>query len=145
MFEKKSILLFSILLPVTLFVLCGCDEDDSPTQSAENELVGTWALTRLTIVTEDGTTVLTESLLGQMGASWIIELNGDNTFESRYNLGALEIGAGTWSTSGNELTIVDSEGASAFEYSLDGNVLTLEWTDLEDGVEESLSGEFTKQ
>ncbi len=109
MFKKKSILLFLILLPVTGYVLCSCDKNDTPTQSTENELVGIWALTQLTIITEDETTVLTKSLLNLTGAFWIIELNGDNTFESRYNLDELEIGTGTWSTSGKELTIVDSD------------------------------------
>jgi len=145
MLKQKSIILLLISLAIIMSLLYNCDKDENPTKPTVNELVGTWKLTKLTIISSE-TTVISEAQLNLMGAYWTIKLKSDNTFESDYNLDNHEIESGTWNTSGNKLTVTfDSGGTDTFEYSLAGNVLTLEWTDVEDGVEETLIGEFKKQ
>ena len=64
---KKTFVLLLIFLSVTTSVLCSCDKNAPPTRSTENEneLVGTWATTQLTIITSD-TTVLAENRLNQI-------------------------------------------------------------------------------
>ncbi len=144
MAKQKSIirvLSFSIIIS---FLLAGCNGDDSvgPTP----ELVGTWQLTKLTVTTADDVTILTEAQLTAMGAYWIVKLKSDNTFESNWNLDGLENETGTWQASATQLTVTFSSGDSQiFQCSLSGNTMTLEWTDVEDGVQEALIGVFTRQ
>jgi hypothetical protein len=102
MSKTKSIIRVLISSAVISFLLSGCGGNDNPTGPTENDMVGTWELIKLTIIAGQ-TTVLTEGQLNQMGAYWILELNSDNTFDSNYNLDALENETGTWSASGDEL------------------------------------------
>lgn len=143
--HQKSVLLFALLLVSMLLLHVNCDKDKNPTEPTEESLVGTWELTKITIVTDE-TTVLTDEILTQMGAYWTLKLKSDQTFESNYNLEEQEDETGTWSKSDNNLKVTfDSGGSDTYEYSLNNNVLTLEWTDVEDGVQENLIGEFSKQ
>lgn len=146
MFKKTFLRTFIIFLAITALFFIDCKKDES-TEPEDSGLVGTWNLTKLTVVSEGEPMVLTGDILSQMGAYWILKFKSDNTFESNYKLEAgPEYETGTWSASGNELSITfDSGGSETFDYTLSGNVLTVSWSDSEGGVEESLTGEFTRQ
>ena len=147
MSKQKSIIVVLISLAFIMSFFTNCDKDKSPVKPDEGSIVGDWKLTKITIETANETTILTEDLLNLIGAYWTLKIKSDNTFESNYNLeSGPEIETGTWSISGNKLTITFASGGSeTFEFSLDGNTLILKWTDTEDGVEEKITAEFTRQ
>ncbi|MCA9733566.1 MAG: lipocalin family protein [Deferribacteres bacterium] len=138
----KRILTIVIL---TIFFLTSCNDDKNPTKQSNTDPTGTWKLTKLTIVS-DQTVVLNELMLAQLGAYWTLELKSDKTFISNYNLDEPATDTGTWNVSGEQLTTTfDSGGSETFDFFLDQEVLTLEWTAIEEGVQEMLTGEFAKQ
>lgn len=146
MLTRKFLIVMFISIFLFLSILMNCDDDKSPT-SADNSIIGTWELTKLTIVTTTETTVIDESLLSAMGAYWTLTIKSNNEFESDYNLEAgPENETGMYSTSGNTLTVnFDSGGSDTFNYTLDGNKLTLTWTEEDDGETENLTADFSRQ
>ncbi len=53
---------------------------------------------------------------------------------------------GTWSVSGNELTLTDSvEGPEELEFTIQGNKLTITVTEVDEGVNVTMIQEFEKQ
>ena len=73
MLHSKLIMFFFVSLAVVLYQ---CEKDQSPTNSVNDDLIGGWALTQLTIITDE-TTILTDAQLNQMEAYWILNLNAD--------------------------------------------------------------------
>ena len=97
-------LLFIVLLIV------GCDNNS--TESSVHPLVGIWETTEVTFIFgEDETLTFTS----------IIE-------------GEIETDSGTWSATGNKLTVVMDEKTTVCDYSISGNILILTFEETEDGV-----------
>ena len=136
---RKSKSFIVILLIVILFVL-SCD-DDSPSKPNASDLIGTWVLTKMTVGGNEYNPV-------EMGFSVTIIFNSDGTFQSTEIDGEeTTVDTGTWSTSGNTLTITSTEDGVTISgpYSVAGNKLTITITDEEDGELITYIYEFTKQ
>ncbi|MBL7095859.1 hypothetical protein ISS22_18075, partial [candidate division KSB1 bacterium] len=94
------------------------------------------------------TITYTESQLDSMGIIWTLKFEEDGTAEQTTNMSApLVTFPGTWSTSGNKLTLeltatTGEVGTMTYEYAIDGNILKLNW-DMPTGAK--LYAELTKQ
>ena len=138
----KKVLLLAIVLIV------GCDNSSS-TGSSVHTLVGIWEGTEITISYTSGelngtsvTVPIGENT--QMGTvTWIFGADGVVSMTS-----ADETDSGTWSATGNKLTLISTEETTIFDYSISGNILTIfnEYDGTADG-EDSFTSEikFTKQ
>ena len=120
----KKIILLSILF------IIGC-EKDSPTGSGVNPLVGVWEGSEINYDYSDGTSVtytLGENM--EMGTmTWIF---GEDGVTSMIAKAATETytNSGTWSATGNKLTIIptstnDGEETMIFDFIISGNLLTI--------------------
>ncbi len=112
-----------ILLFVSLF-FAGCDKDDDPTSSSGDELVGTWVLTKITLISL-GNTELTPQ---QVGYSATIIMKSDKTFSATYtDSDGTTTDSGTWSVANGKLTLKSSLGETQeLPYGKTGNKLTVE-------------------
>ena len=140
-FNKRYGAVISIL---ALAFMLQCKDNKNPANVVDDSLVGDWTLTRLTIIS-DQTTVLTETMLGQLGAYWRLNLKSDSTFTSAYNFEEEQNEIGTWTATATDLTLIfNTGGAERFAYSIENGELILQWSDIENGVQEQLTGEFSK-
>ena len=123
----KSKLFITLLLCAALgtifFTSCSEDEENPTGQSDNFDIEGTWVLNKWTLTTPTDTTVLTPE---QRADTMIYK--SDHTYERTLVLHqSITIpDTGTWSISGNTLTITDSEGEiTIFEIAGEGNNITL--------------------
>ena len=138
-------LLFVFLALV--FVLNACKKDDSnPVASNGDELVGTWALTKITVISFG-----VELTPADVGVSATFVLRSDRTYTVTFSDSTgTEVTNGNWSSGDGKVTLTDSEGTpTVMPYSLSGNVLTVETVyDLSPyglGAEQDVKLELTKQ
>lgn len=115
---------FLSILLVSLILITGCSKDDNPTSSSGDELVGTWALTKI-ILTSLGNTELTPA---QAGLSGTIIMRSDRTFTATFtDSDGPSTDSGTWSVANGKITLKSSSGETqTWPYGLTGNKLTLE-------------------
>lgn len=118
---------FSKMLVILLFVslfFAGCDKDDDPASSSGDELVGTWVLTKITLISL-GNTELTPQ---QVGYSATIIMKSDKTFSATYtDSDGTTTDSGTWSVANGKLTLKSSVGETQeLPYGMTGNKLTVE-------------------
>ena len=105
------------------FTSCSEDEENPTGQSDNFDIEGTWVLNKWTLTTPTDTTVLTPE---QRADTMIYK--SDHTYERTLVLhqSITITDTGTWSISGNTLTITDSEGEiTIFEIAGEGNNITL--------------------
>ena len=115
----KKVLLLAIVLIV------GCDNSSS-TGSSVHTLVGIWEGTEITISYTSGelngtsvTVPIGENT--QMGTvTWIFGADGVVSMTS-----ADETDSGTWSATGNKLTLISTEETAINDYSISGNILMI--------------------
>ena len=142
-----------LLLAIVLIVGCASENDGSPTGSSVHPLVGVWEGTEITINYTSGvltgtsmTTPLGENT--QMGTvTYIFGADGVASTTSA-DATVTETDSGTWSATGNKLTLLSIEETTIIDYSISGNILTMfmEYDGTPDG-EISFTSEmkFTKQ
>lgn len=127
MMKSRSIIaaMLCVALVTLLSLSCG-DDDKSPTGPTETGLAGTWKLTTLTVIEAD-TTVFSSDELELGGFSIVVVLNSDSTYQhTEIDEGHTTVETGTWSVSGNTITLVPSKGdAYTVEYVLAGNTFTI--------------------
>ena len=136
----KKVLLLAIVL------IIGCDNS---TESSVHPLVGIWEGTEITINftsgEQNGTSVT--SPMGentQMGTiTWIFGADGVASMTSGDGTDS-----GTWSATGNKLTLLSIEETTIIDYSISGNILTMfmEYDGTPDGeIRFTSEMKFTKQ
>ena len=134
--------LLSTLLVFSFLFTIGC-EDDETTDS--NPLVGVWNMTSVVIESE-GTTTLDAS----DEFSIVLIFNEDGTFSNQGVFdGESHSESGTWSTSGNKLTVITEdvqEGTETeiWDYTVSGSSFSFTFTDNEDYYDFTYTYNFTK-
>ena len=136
--------LLSMLLVFSFLFTIGCGDDEATDET--NPLVGVWNMTSVVIESE-GTTTLDAS----DEFSIVLIFNEDGTFS---NQGVMEGEShsenGTWSTSGNKLTVITEdvqEGTETeiWDYTVSGNsFLSMTIAENEDGYDFTYTYNFTK-
>lgn len=119
---------------IILLLIVGC-EKDSPTESSVDPLVGVWEATDTKITYTSGTLNGT-TLTFQYGenteyrtATWIMGADGVASMSSTGD-GVTESDSGTWSSTGNKITIItnceDGETVTQiYDFVINGNILTI--------------------
>lgn len=139
---SKSRFLTVIVLTVFIalfFINCG---DDNPAASAEESLVGTWVLTKMTATSSEGTLTFTPEQI-----SVTVTIKSDHTYQATIiQQGITTTETGTWSISGNTVTFTDSDGEStAVTFTIEGNELTITFTETDNGEQVTIVQEFVRQ
>ena len=135
--------LLSMLLVFSFLFTIGCGDDEATDET--NPLVGVWNMTSVVIESE-GTTTLDAS----DEFSIVLIFNEDGTFSNQGVFeGESHSESGTWSTSGNKLTVITEdvqEGTETeiWDYTLSGNSFSMTFTDTEDYYEYTYTYNFTK-
>ena len=125
-------------VPGTVAV-ANCDED-SPTKSSSNPIVGTWTFISLKINNE----LVTEDELIDAPSQIVFNSNGTGSmlFEDEEEPITAPM---TWSTSGTQLTMqIPEEDTTICTYSVSGNTLTITFYDAEENPPETSVYTFTK-
>ena len=123
--SKTSVLIFLILL-------FSCN-DQSTEPDEMNPLIGTWVISKMTSVSLGETEIFDAPQLEEMGVIWCYTFKDDHTVEQITNIsGSLLTMPGTWSVSGNQLTLIlvgpnGTPGTLEYEYSIENDVLKLNW------------------
>jgi len=141
--NKKKYLAF--LMIVLLVGLASCGKDN-PVDSQDNDLVGTWVLTKI-YLTALGNMAVDPA---EYGISGTFILRNDKTFTATFKFPdseTPEVETGTWSVADGKITLKSSMGETEeLPYSRNGNKLTVD-TILELPMigEQPAKLEFTKQ
>ena len=136
--------LLSMLLVFSFLFTIGCEDDDA-TESELNPLVGVWNMTSIVIESEGTTTIDADD-----DFNMVIIFNEDGTFSNQGVVeGESHSESGTWSTSGNKLTVITEdveEGTvtDIWDYILIGSSLSITFTETEDGGTYTYTYNFTK-
>ncbi len=125
----KNINIKFVLLILIGVLIISCGDDDKSTTEPEIEidqaLVGTWDLTKISIVSGTITIDLTPE---QAGIAFIAVFNSDGTFESTStDSDGPTVDTGTWGASEGVLTItIEGDDPIISPYAVNGNVVTIE-------------------
>ena len=145
---NKSTVLKFILMPSLALLLFSARGDDDPTGPGVDSIVGVWKAVTNTVsygslTSPDSTHVTTFGTDMQ----FTITINDDNTWSSLVVLlGETQNDSGTWSVSGNTVTIqTPDEPDSTSDYSTSGNTLTLTDSETPDGYTVYSVTVFTRQ
>jgi hypothetical protein len=139
--------LLSVLVGISFLVLIeNCKSDGgSPTESATASLVGTWVLTKITIMNGAASLEMTPAQ-AQIASTIIAKADGTYT-ATVTNQGVASTESGTWSTDGKKITFKLQDGTiRVSDYTITGNKLVVSQiisTPL--GAETPANLEFTKQ
>ena len=124
-----------ILIVISIFILA-CSESTDP---EDEELIGTWELTKIKVVYADDYDELDPE---DQDLSMTLTIKGDHTYTLvRIEEGETSTVNGTWSKSGNKLRMKEGGYTEEHEYSLDGDKLAIsyEWGEF------TIIEEFTRQ
>jgi len=118
----KRTKLFTLLLITLIVFASACNKDDNPV-SPENDIVGTWVLTKL-ILPDYGNMEITPQ---QAGISATFKMKSDHTFEVTFtDSDGSDTDTGTWSVSNGKITMKSSSGETqTFDYEISGNKLRI--------------------
>ena len=136
--------LLSMLLVFSFLFTIGCDDDEATDET--NPLVGVWNMTSLSFAT--GGETLTIDASDEFSIVFIF--NEDGTFSNQGVMdGESHSESGTWSTSGNKLTVITEdveEGTETeiWDYTVSGSSFSFTFTDTEDGETWTYTYNFTK-
>ena len=136
--------LLSTLLVFSFLFTIGCEDDDA----SAGTLVGVWNMTSIVVV-DDWNTETTDA---SSDYSIVIIFNEDSTFSKQeVDEGYSYSQTGTWSTSGNKLTIITEdveveEGTytTIWDYTLSGSSLSMTYTLTDEGYTYTTILNFTK-
>ena len=139
-------LLFVIVGIFFLVLTESCKKDDSsPTESSTASLVGTWVLTKITIIQGSSTLEMTPA---QAQVESTIIARADGTYSATLkNQGVVTTETGTWSTDGKKVTFKVQDGTvTTLDYTITGNKLVVSETiSTPLGANTPANLEFTKQ
>ena len=135
--------LLSMLLVFSFLFTIGCGDDDATDET--NPLVGVWNMTSVVIESE-GTTTLDAS--DEFSIVFIFNEDGTLSNQGVFD-GESHSESGTWSTSGNKLTVITEdveEGTvtDIWDYTLSGSSFSFTFTETEDGGTYTYTYNFTK-
>ena len=136
--------LLSMLLVFSFLFTIGCDDDEATDET--NPLVGVWNMTSLSFAT--GGETLTIDASDEF--SIVLIFNEDGTFSNQGVMeGESHSESGTWSTSGNKLTVITEdveEGTETeiWDYTVSGSSFSFTFNDTEDGETWTYTYNFTK-
>lgn len=118
----KTKKLFTILFSILILIVAGCDKEENPT-GPENDIVGTWVLTKVILPDYGNMEVNPQPL----GLQMTLKVNSDKTFEMTVvDSDSTETDTGTWSISNGKITIKSNTGETlVFDYELTGNQLKI--------------------
>jgi len=134
--------LLSTLLVFSFLFTIGCEDDDA---TESNPLVGVWNMTSLSITAPVDTTMDANE-----NFSIVFIFNEDGTFSNQgVEGGESHSETGTWSTSGNKLTIITEdveEGQETLicDYTVSEDSFSMTITEIEEGVTWTYTYNFTK-
>lgn len=119
---KKFNLLYILL--IGLLIVSACNKDNNPAESNGDNLVGTWVLTKITVVSGGNLEITPSSI----GTSATIIIKSDRTFTATTtDAEGTTTETGTWSVANGKITMKTSDGTSEeIPYTLNGNKLTIE-------------------
>jgi hypothetical protein len=123
----------------------GCKEDINAPNISENDIIGTWVLTKIIASYPSGKKELTPQ---EANLTMTIILNSDKTFQQNQNSkGQITNNSGTWSIANGVLTVISTSGTFTILCRLYGNILQVASTiiDPDSGNILPITLEFTKQ
>jgi hypothetical protein len=123
----------------------GCKEDINLPNISENDIIGTWILTKIIASYPSGKKELTPQ---EANLTMTIILNSDKTFQQNQNSkGQITNNSGTWSIANGVLTVISTSGTFTLLCRLYGNILQVASTiiDPDSGNILPLTLELTKQ
>jgi hypothetical protein len=123
----------------------GCKEDINLPNISENDIIGTWVLTKIIASYPSGKKELTPQ---EANLTMTIILNSDKTFQQNQNSkGQITNNSGTWSIANGVLTVISTSGTFTLLCRLYGNILQVASTiiDPDSGNILPLTLELTKQ
>ena len=141
--QKKSLL--SLFLFLTVLTISSCKEDINAPNISENDIIGTWVLTKIIASYPSGKKELTPQ---EENLTMTIILNSDKTFQQNQNSkGQITNNSGTWSIANGVLTVISTSGTFTIVCRLYGNILQVASTiiDPDSGNILPITLEFTKQ
>src|ERR1035437_1196123 len=141
--KKKSLLSFFIFL--IALTISSCKEDINAPNISENDIIGTWVLTKIIASYPSGKKELTPQ---EENLTMTIILNSDKTFQQNQNSkGQITNNSGTWSIANGVLTVISTSGTFTIVCRLYGNILQVASTiiDPDSGNILPITLEFTKQ
>jgi len=141
--QKKSLL--SVFIILTALTIVGCKEDNNAPNISENDIIGTWILTKIIASYPYGKKELTPQ---EANLTMTIILNSDKTFQQNQNSkGQITNNSGTWSIANGVLTVISTSGTFTLLCRLYGNILQVASTiiDPDSGNILPLTLELTKQ
>ena len=135
--------LLSTLLVFSFLCTIGCEDDDA----SAGTLVGVWNMTSIVVFSG----LYTETTYASSNYSLVIIFNEDSTYSNQeVDEDESYSETGTWSTSGNKLTIITEdvgEGepyTTIWDYTLSGGSLSMTYTLTEEGSTFTYTHNFTK-
>lgn len=144
MFHHKK-LLFSFFIILTSLTLIGCNDGITNYIISEDELIGTWDLTKIIASYPTGkkeTTPQEENL------AITITIDINKTYQKYQNAqGQITNDSGTWSIENGVLIVISASETFIFPCRINGNILQLATTikDPDSGIMLPITLEFTKQ
>lgn len=130
------------MISICILVVNSCKEDNLV--SPEDQLVGTWVLTKLTVTRQGQTIVQTPA---EAGVQITLILRSDKTYQmTQTDPSGTVTETGTWSSTDKEISAKSSDGKiEVIPYILAGNKLSLTVQVEEGGIKLPIILEFTKQ
>ena len=139
--------LLSTLLVFSFLFTIGCEDDEATDDATEsNPLVGVWNMTSVSF-TNDGTTTTIDA---SNDFSIVFIFNEDGTFSNQGVVeGESHSESGTWSTSGNKLTVITEdvqEGTETeiWDYTVSESSFSFTFTEREGYYDFTYTYNFTK-
>ena len=145
--DKSVVLKLVLMLSLTLLPFSEYSNDVDPTGPGANKLIGTWKL-ETTTTFYGSFTDPDSSNATTLGSDFNFTLTiKDNTWTIDFiSLGETESSSGTWSVSGNKITVKEQgEPDETSDYSISGNRLTITSSETIDGYTTFEISEFTRQ
>jgi hypothetical protein len=115
------------LLTTAVGMAAGCGDDS--TGPSESSLVGTWRATKVELISVQDPAIKFD--LVALGATVRLVLGSSKAYTLTLSVPGepQEIVTGSWSSSGDVLTLTDESGDMQFDMTLSGNTLTLTGAD----------------
>ena len=147
--SNSTVLKLILMLSLSLLMFSACGDDD-PTGPGVDSIVGVWKPLTSTIyygslTSPDSTDVSASGIDNDI--QFTLTINDDNTWSSVFVfLGITESDSGTWSVSGNTITIkAPDEPDSTDDFVVSGNTLTLTDSETIDGYTVYFQTVLTRQ
>ena len=139
----KKMILMLICISLICCLYTGCTEKSESTGPEGNSLVGTWMLTKMSMVFAGFTVDIDPAETGLMIT---LKINADGTYSSATtDEGVTTTVNGTWSSNNNVLTVTEDGETSEMDYSLSGDELIFTFDEEDDGQTFTMIQEYRRQ